>query len=242
MVRSISRNRIVRTIFTKLAIFYDVLEPALISKQGAQWRSHAIDISGLVKPHRILDACSGTGIQSIQLARHFGSPTHVVAVDFCPAMVTLAKQKIRSDHLHRRIECKTENVEIMPFPDEFFDAVFISFGMRFVSDIRTVLKECRRVLKKDAPMIILELAVPVNPFWRLLTIVQREYWLPFWGWWKARIPSSMLHHLNDSLIHYPDADKLGRMLIRAGYDEVEYEELSGGTFTLHRAIKPGGEE
>jgi len=242
MVRSISRNRIVRNLFTKLAVLYDGFEPLLNRKRGRKWRQRAIEVSGLVRPHRILDGCAGTGLLSIQLAQVFGSPTHVVAVDFCPAMVTLAKQKVRALHLHRRVEFKIENVEIMPFPDEFFDAVFIAFGMRFVSDVRTVLKECHRVMKKDSPLIILELAVPANPIRRLFTHIYREYIFPARGWLHARVPSVLLHHLHDSLIHYPDADKLGRMLIRTGFDEVEYEELNKGIATIHRAIKPALEE
>lgn len=242
MVRSISKNRIVRNIYTKLAPLYDLLEPALTRGRGVAWRQRSIEVAGLVKPHRVLDACAGTGQLSMQLANTFGSHTHVVAVDFCPAMVAQAKQRLRGQHLHRRVEFKTENVEIMPFPDEFFDAVFLSFGLRFVSDVRTVLKECQRVLKKDRPLIILDLAMPANPFPRLFTHVYREYFFPVWGWWHGRIPNALLHPLHDSLVHYPDADKLGRMLIRAGYDEVEYERLSGGFATLHRAIKPGEDE
>jgi demethylmenaquinone methyltransferase / 2-methoxy-6-polyprenyl-1,4-benzoquinol methylase len=242
MVRSISKNRIVRNVFTKLALLYDYLEPAITRRRGDKWRSRAIEVSGMIKPHRVLDGCAGTGLLSLQLAQAYGSPTHIVAVDFCPAMVSLAKQKMRSMHLHRRVEFKTENVEIMPFPDDFFDAIFISFGMRFVSDVKTVLKECQRVLKKDCPLIILEYAIPSNPWQRFWTHCYREYFLSFWAWLQARVPGALIHHLHDSLVHYPDADKLGRMLIRAGYDEVEYEELSKGVVTLHRAIKPGIEE
>lgn len=42
MARSISKNRVIRTIFTKLAPFYDALEPVLLGKQGLNWRKRAI--------------------------------------------------------------------------------------------------------------------------------------------------------------------------------------------------------
>ena len=208
-------------------------------RRGDKWRRRAIEVSGLEKPDCILDGCAGTGLLSLQLAQVFSAPTNIVAVDFCPAMVSLAKQKVRSMHLYRRVEIKAENVELMPFPDEFFDAVFISFGMRFVSDVKTVLAECQRVMKKDTPLIILEYAIPSNPWQRFFTHCYREYFFPFWARLRARVPGPLIHHLHDSLVHYPDADKMGRMLIQAGFDEVEYEELSKGVVTLHRAIKPG---
>jgi demethylmenaquinone methyltransferase/2-methoxy-6-polyprenyl-1,4-benzoquinol methylase len=242
MVRSISRNRIVRDIFTKLALLYDHFEPCMTRKRGSKWRRRAIEVSGLTRPHRVLDGCAGTGLLSEQLAQICGTHTHIVAADFCPAMVTMAKQKLRDLHMHRRVEFKTENVEIMPFPDEFFDAVFISFGLRFVSDIKTVFKECQRVLKKGGPLIILDFAVPKNPVFRFFTYIYREYVFPAKVWFQAKVPHALIHHLYDSLVHYPDPEKLGRMLIRTGFIEVEYEELNKGIATIHRAIKPGLQE
>lgn len=238
MVRSISKNRLIRNIFTKLADVYDQVEPAVTFGRGEIWRRRAVQLTQLSKPHRILDACSGIGHMSRQLANSFGPQTHIVAVDFCPAMVAVAKQKLRVQHLHRRVEFKTENVEIMPFPDEFFDAIFLSFGLRFVSDIRTVLRECQRVLRRRHPLVILELAVPRPPL-NLAIHLYREYLFPLLGQWQTKLPKVLLHPLHDSLRHYPDPDKLSRMLIRAGFDEVEYQRLGGGVATLHRAVKPG---
>jgi demethylmenaquinone methyltransferase/2-methoxy-6-polyprenyl-1,4-benzoquinol methylase len=160
----------------------------------------------------------------------------VVAVDFCPAMVGVAKQRLRATHLQRRVEFKIENVEILPFPDAFFDGVFIAFGMRFVSDIRTVLRECHRVLKPNAPLVILEIAKPRNPLQPLVHLY-REYFTPSWVNMRHHIPGTIVHYLHDSLVHYPDADKLGRMLLRASFDKVEYRSLSFGIATLHRGFK-----
>jgi len=236
MVRSISKNRIVRSLFTKLAPFFDAFEPALTWGRGNAWRRKMAEYSGLDKPQRVLDACAGTGLLSTQLANHFGPHSHVVAVDFCPNMVAVAKQRLRVSHLQRRVEFKVENVEIMPFPDGFFDGVFLAFGLRFVSDIRTVLRECHRVLKPGAPMVILDLAVPSNPM-KPLVHFYREYGVPIWNRARHQLPSSFTHYLHDSLVHYPDADKLGRMLLRAGYNQVQYRTLGLGTVTLHKAMK-----
>lgn len=242
MVRSVSKNRIVRSLFNKVTPIYDLIEKGLYWGQGDKWRHMALEAGGLEKPKRVLDACCGTGQLSVMLAQHFGSPCHVVGIDFSPTMVTAAKQYIRSLHLHRRIEIKTENIEIMPFPDEFFEGVFICFGLRFSSDIRTVLKECVRVLKPGGTVVILELARPNGFFMRALAHIVREYWFPLWARFKFGMPTSMAHYMHDSLVHYPDADKLGRIMIRVGFDDVEYQELNSGIATLHRAFKPGEDE
>ncbi|MBN1594681.1 class I SAM-dependent methyltransferase, partial [candidate division FCPU426 bacterium] len=237
----ISKNRIVRSVFSKFALLYDHFEPWMTRRRGDKWRQRAIDVSGLKRPHRILDACTGTGSMSRLLAQACGSPSHIVAVDFCPGMITLAKQKLRNLHMARRVEFRIENVEVMPFPDDFFDAVFISFGLRFSSDIKTVLKESLRILKRDCPLVILEFSVPRNPVLRFFTHLHREYFFPAWVWLRARTPYAISHHLFDSLLHYPDPDKLSRMLIRTGFDEVEYEFLGRGAASIHRAVKPAVE-
>ncbi len=237
MARSISKNRIVRNIFTKLAPFYDQLEPALTWKQGSLWRQHAIAAAELQKPRRVLDCCSGTGLLSFALARTLGPTSQVVAVDFCPAMVALAKQQIMPTNIRRRVEFKNENIESMPFQDDSFDAVFIAFGMRFVSDIRVVLEESCRVLKEGAPLVILEQAIPPADIMRRYVRMVREYWLPLRARMKYGIPAALYHPLHDSLIHYPNAKKIGRMMLQTGFSKASYKSLGRGVATIHRATK-----
>jgi len=237
MARSISKNRIIRTLFTNLAPYYDQVEPALTWNQGVRWRQRAIAAARLSSPRRILDACSGTGLMTAPLAQAYGPRCHLIAIDFCPAMVGVAKQRLQDLGLQRRVEIKVENVEIMPFPDAFFDAVFVSFGLRFVSDIRTVLKEFHRVLKPGGRLVILELAKPSNPIQRFRAHIAREYLFPHQGLLVHKLPPALLHPLHDALIHFPDPEKLSRMLMRQDYDEVEYKPLKGGIATLHSALK-----
>ncbi len=239
MARSISKNRIIRTLFTKLAPFYDVLDPALTRKQGSLWRQTAVAAAELDGPKRILDAGCGTGLLTARLAAEFGSHCHIIAIDFCPAMAVLARQRIRQEGLHRRAEVKVENVEIMPYPENFFDAVFMAFALRFVSDIRVVLKEFYRVLKPGGRLVILELSLPPGPIQRKRAELYREYSFPAWARLTYKLPRVLLYPLHDALIYYPNADKLGRMAMRLGFEQIEYQYLKGGLATLHRARKSG---
>jgi len=242
MVRSVSKNRIVRNLFNKLTPIYNDIEKGLYWGLADKWRQLAIDATAIEKPKRVLDACCGSGQLAIMLSQVFGPSCHVVGIDISPEMVNEAKQRVRELHLHRRIEIKTENAEIMPFPNEFFNSVYVTFGLRFASDIRTVLKEAFRVLQPGGTLLVLELAKPTNFFMRSFTHFMREYWFPIWTRIRFGMPLAMSHHLHDSLLHYPDADKLGRMMIRCGFDDVEYQQLNKGIATLHRAFKPGKED
>jgi demethylmenaquinone methyltransferase / 2-methoxy-6-polyprenyl-1,4-benzoquinol methylase len=233
MARSISKNRLFRTLFTKLAPFYDLVEPAMTWKQGQLWRALAITTAGLEAPRRILEACAGTGLLTAQLAQAFGARCHIVAIDFCPAMAALARQRLQALNLHRRVEIKVENVEIMPYPEDYADAAFIAFGLRFVSDIRVVFKELYRVLRPGGTVVILELSNPRGPFAKLRGWWRREVLVPRVLAARYRLPPALLHPLHDTLLHYPDPEKLARMLTRSGFENVVTKSLKGGLAALH---------
>ncbi|NTV52438.1 MAG: class I SAM-dependent methyltransferase [Candidatus Firestonebacteria bacterium] len=237
MTRSISKNRIIRTIFTQLAPVYDVLEKPLTWQHGAQWRQKAIAAAKLPHPRRVLDACAGTGLLTADLARHYSPRTHIIAIDFCPAMANVARQRLRDQNLLRRVEIKVENVEIMPFPDEFFDVAFMSLGLRFVSDVKVAVRELHRVLKPGGRLVVLELCQPPGKFRRRLVHWARDKFFPKWQQWTRGIPPKLLYPLHDSLIHYPDPAKLSRRFVRIGFDHVAYAYLNGGLATLHHATK-----
>jgi demethylmenaquinone methyltransferase/2-methoxy-6-polyprenyl-1,4-benzoquinol methylase len=237
MVRSISKNRIVRDVFEKLAPLYDWLEPWLHFHRGRRWRQRAIVVSELKNPQRLLDACCGTGLMSAELAQAFPGSTHIVAVDFSPAMVNCAKLQLRDSGAARRVELKVENVEVLPFPDAFFDGAFIAFGLRFVSDVESVLRECYRVLEPGATLVTLELGKPSTALRRCWSSFMREYFIPAWARVRQGLPKVLTYHVQDAVKHFPDPQALGRMMLRAGFGGVEYELLDSGLATIHRARK-----
>ena len=236
MARSISKNRIVRTIFTRLAPYYDRLDALVTGKRGGEWRRLAAELPLPRPPRRILDACTGTGLMAMEMMRKYNH-SRVIGVDFCPAMVSIARQRIQALHLGRRIEARVENVEIMPFADGFFDAVVVAFGMRFVSDVRVVLRECNRVLQPGGMLMVLEFGQPANPLRRRWVRWRREHWLPVRAALGLRVPRTLMYPLHDALAYYPDPETFGHLLGKTGFRDVAYLNLAGGTATLHRAVK-----
>jgi demethylmenaquinone methyltransferase/2-methoxy-6-polyprenyl-1,4-benzoquinol methylase len=237
MARSISKNWIIRSIFTQLAPLYERLDRALTWNQGHAWRKKMIAAAKLPGPRRVLDACSGTGLLTAELAQFYAPKTHIIAIDFCPAMANMARQRLREMNLQRRVEVKVENVEILPFPDEFFDVVYVALGMRFVSDVKVAVRELSRVLRPGGRLLILELSHPPGLLRRKLVRWVRETFFIAKEKWLHKISPVLLYPLHDSLTHYPDPDKLNRRLLRVGLENVEFQYLNGGLATLHQATK-----
>jgi ubiquinone/menaquinone biosynthesis C-methylase UbiE len=101
------------------------------------------DIPGSSGSLTILETACGTGRVTIHLKKAF-PVARLVATDFNPDMVTLAKKRAG----HEDIEWKTADAQALPFEDEYFDMVVFQFGLMFVPDKQLALREAFRVLKR----------------------------------------------------------------------------------------------
>ncbi len=55
------------------------------------------------------------------------------------------------------------NAEYLPFEDNYFDCITISFGLRNVTDKAAAIASMQRVLKPGGKLLILEFSKPVVP-------------------------------------------------------------------------------
>ena len=137
--------------FNDVAPGYDRTNLMLSMGNSALWRmavQRAID----PKPgERILDVAAGTGTSSAALAR---SGATVVAVDFSPGMIEEGRKR------NPKIEFVEADAEKLPFGDDEFDAVTISFGLRNVADPKAALAEMYRVLKPGGRLLVCEFSHP----------------------------------------------------------------------------------
>jgi len=96
MARSISKNRLIRTLFTQLAPAYDVLDDPLTWKHGTVWRQKAFAAAKIPTPRRVLDACAGTGLLTLNLQPHMAS---MHALDSSAGMLEKLSQKLAASGL-----------------------------------------------------------------------------------------------------------------------------------------------
>jgi demethylmenaquinone methyltransferase / 2-methoxy-6-polyprenyl-1,4-benzoquinol methylase len=224
-------SRQVREMFAGIAHRYDFLNHFLSVSIDRHWRNIAAakirELAGPT-PAMCLDACSGTGDLAIVLQKSL--QTQVIASDFCHPMLTRANAKFGGQGI-RTVEADALR---LPFPDAFFDAVTMAFGLRNLEDPHAGLREIRRVLKPRGALAILEFSQPVLPVFNQIYHFYLRHILPALG--KAVSGhASAYQYLPDSIQEFPKQKELLALMRHAGFVEENYMNLMGGAVALHWA-------
>lgn len=217
--------------FDEVAEGYDRTNTILSMGNASLWRIATTKAVGPKKGERILDMAAGTGTSSASLA---ASGAFVVAGDFSPGMIEVGRQ--RQAHVPN-IEFVEADATALPFADNEFDAVTISFGLRNVVEPEKALAEFFRVTKPGGRVVICEFSTPPVGFVRWGYGCYQRYVMPT----MVKLSSSndvAYDYLNESIRDWPDQRTLASWLKRAGFTHVEYRNLTLGVVALHRAVKP----
>ncbi len=118
------------------------------------------------------------------------------------------------------------DAQALPFLDETFDCVTISFGIRNIPDLRLALLEMYRVTKKGGRVLILEFSKPENPMlkaghWLYLQTVVPLVGFLFSGNFKAYT------YLNQTIQTFPYGDRFCKILKQMGFVDIEASSSDG---------------
>lgn len=216
--------------FDQVARGYDRTNTALSLGNDQFWRVATTKAIAPRAGEKILDLAAGTGASAAALA---GSGAEVTAADFSPGMLAEGKRR----HGHRKnLRFVEADATALPFPDDEFDAVTMSFGLRNVNDPKKALRELLRVTKPGGRLVICEFSHPPSKPFRALYRFYNQRILPL----VARAFSSnaaAYDYLNESIQDWPDQATLSQWMREAGWEGVAFRNLSGGIVALHRARK-----
>ena len=232
-----SKERFVNALFTTIAPRYDLMNTLLSFNQDKYWRRFAVRASGVGPGSAALDICCGTGELTLELAKAAGPAGRVIGLDFCPAMLAAAKEKIARSAYGARIELVAGNAAALPFDDNTFDAVTIGFALRNVDSISAVLAEMRRVAKPGGRVVSVELAKPGLPVLRQVYKIYFERLVPFFGR-LATGKAGPYGWLPESLRRYPHQREVSKIFAAAGLASIRCFELTGGIVAVHVGVKP----
>lgn len=217
--------------FDQVAKKYDRTNTVLSVGNDQLWRAATTRAVAPRPGQRILDLAAGTGASSVALAR---SGATVVAADFSPGMIAEGKRRHGDIPNLSFTEADATN---LPFEDDSFDTVTMSFGLRNVNGPRTAIAELLRVTKPGGHLVICEFSRPPSRAFAGLYGFYNSRVLPV----VAKAVSSnadAYEYLNESIRDWPDQRTLAAWIRDEGWEDVAYRNLSFGIVALHRATKP----
>lgn len=220
--------REVAEMFDTIARRYDLTNDVMALGQTKAWRAATVRAIDAYPGDRVLDLAAGTGTSSEPLA---DAGAEVVPCDFSVGMLAVGKRR-RPD-----LSFVAGDATRLPFADETFDAVTISFGLRNVVDVERALGEMLRVTRPGGRVVICEFSTPT---WGPFRTVYDKYLtkaLPVVAKAVSR-QDGPYEYLAESIADWPDQVELGRVMRRAGWTDVAYRNLSGGIVALHRGTRP----
>jgi demethylmenaquinone methyltransferase/2-methoxy-6-polyprenyl-1,4-benzoquinol methylase len=214
--------------FDDVAKRYDRTNTVLSGGNDILWRAATVRAVAPVQGERILDIAAGTGTSSAALRKN---GARIVAVDFSPGMIAEGRRK------HSDIEFIEADAEKLPFGDNEFDAVTISFGLRNVNNPRVALGEMYRVLKPGGRLVICEFSTPPVAIMRAGYNTYLKFAMPLIAKRASSNPEAY-SYLAESIAAWPAQGELSQWIRAAGFTRVAHRNLTVGVVALHRGRKP----
>lgn len=211
--------------FDAVARRYDLTNTVLSGGQDRYWRRATRSALQIGPGDKVLDLAAGTAVSTVELTR---SGAWCVAADFSVGMLAAGA--------HRPVPKVGADATRLPFDDEVFDAVTISFGLRNVVDHTEGLREMARVTRPGGRLVVCEFSTPTIP---VFSTIYKEYLmraLPAIATAVSSDPEAYVY-LAESIRAWPDQATLATQIASAGWSRVQWRNLSGGIVALHAARK-----
>lgn len=226
------RQGLVNDVFSRVANRYDLMNDLMSGGMHRLWKADLINwmAPSATTPQKLLDVAGGTG----DIARRFldAAPRSSATIcDISGEMLEVGRAKL-TPRYGERIAFVQGNAEELPFPDRSFDFFTIAFGIRNVTHIDRALAEAFRVLKRGGRFICLEFSEVQTPVLDKVYDVFSFRVIPELGKWVAGDADSY-RYLVESIRRFPDQERFAKMIAAAGFERVQYRNLTSGIAALH---------
>jgi demethylmenaquinone methyltransferase/2-methoxy-6-polyprenyl-1,4-benzoquinol methylase len=220
----------VAAMFDALAGRYDLMNDILSMGQVRLWRQTVKRILGAKPGDRVLDLAAGTGTSTVTFA---ASGADCVACDFSVGMLREGKSRgAQARAGEGRVAFAAGDAMRLPFKDDSFDAVTISFGLRNVQGTQAALEEMYRVTRPGGRLVVCEFSRITVP---ALDMLYRRYLtgvLPEIARRVARNPVAY-EYLAESITDWPAQRELAGVIRAAGWSQVKWRDITLGIVAVH---------
>jgi demethylmenaquinone methyltransferase/2-methoxy-6-polyprenyl-1,4-benzoquinol methylase len=238
----------VSAMFDRVADRYDLMNDVLSLGQDRWWRHIVARTVGARPGELVLDLAAGTGTSSRTFAADGAT---CVACDFSLGMLQVGARRQRSAQESRpaagaagaagragQVRFVAGDALDLPFRDQAFDAVTISFGLRNVADPGAALSEMLRVTRPGGRLVVCEFGhLP----WPRVNTLYESYLATALPMVARRLSGSpeAYDYLAESIKDWPAQPELARRMAGAGWSAVRWRNLTLGVVALHQARRPG---
>ena len=228
--QSKSKKEQVANMFNTISPQYDFLNHLLSGGIDIIWRKKAIKLLQNKGIKTMLDIATGTGDFAIEALKI--KPEKIVGVDISEGMLSVGIEKIQKMGLEKTIQLQKGDSEKLPFSDNSFDAVIVSFGVRNFENLQKGLSDMFRVTKPGGYCLILEFSNPRKFPMKQLYTFYSKYCLPFLGKMISKDPSAYTY-LPESVKAFPDGPEFIQIFKSVGYSETNWIPMTGGICSIY---------
>ncbi len=223
----------VAEVFHSVAKKYDIMNDVMSGGLHRVWKHFTITTARVPKGGKVLDIAGGTGDLSRGWAKRVGAEGEVWLTDINSSMLGVGRDRLLNEGL--LLPVAVCDAEKLPFPSNYFDLVSVSFGLRNMTHKDAALREMYRVLKPGGSLLVLEFSKPAKMLAPAYDLYSFKL-LPLMGKLIAKDADSY-QYLAESIRMHPDQETLKQMMLDAGFDSVDYHNMSGGIVALHKGVK-----
>lgn len=226
----------VANVFHSVAAKYDLMNDLMSGGVHRLWKRFTIEVSAVRPGQKVLDIAGGTGDLAYKFSQLVGPEGYVVLSDINSSMLEVGRDRLLDRGANKNLQYAQLDAQYLPFADNTFDCITIAFGLRNVTDKDKALASMYRALKPGGRLLVLEFSKPTS---QVLEKAYDQYSfkvLPFMGKMVAN-DSESYRYLAESIRMHPDQDTLKSMMLEAGFNKVDYYNMTGGIVALHKGVK-----
>lgn len=225
----------VADMFDNISENYDGLNRVITFGIDIKWRKKVVDLIKATHPKKILDIATGTGDLAIMQSNAIPN-ADIVGLDISAGMLEVGKEKIKKLGLEKSIKMVLGDSENIPYEDNFFDAITVSYGVRNFENLDKGLQEIKRVLKPGGLFVVLETSVPKKFPYKQGYQFHSKIILPLVGklFSKDKIAYS---YLSESANSFPHGEAFNRILQKNGFNNIKDIPVTFGVSTIYKSNK-----
>ncbi|CAI8395144.1 MAG: Demethylmenaquinone methyltransferase [Flavobacterium sp. SCGC AAA160-P02] len=231
---NLGKKEQVATMFNNISKNYDGLNRIISFGIDVSWRKKVVKIVSKNNPQKILDIATGTGDLALMMSRL--QPKKIIGLDISEGMLAIGKQKIAKAKLSDTIDMVIGDSEKMPYKDNTFDAITVSFGVRNFASLDKGLTEIRRVLKPSGTFVILETSNPTKFPFKQGYKFYTSFILPVIGKILSK-DKTAYSYLCESANYFPFGENFDNILKKNGFINTKYTPVTFGVATIYTATK-----